>query len=96
MATTLQFFRAMAIALTGDFAGTIRCRNFCAELDSELDSELGGTFEEGCRWSTSLQRISGVAAGVCLCVCVCVCVSVSVSVSVCRAVRSPTHFLVPS
>ena len=61
MATALQFFRAMATALTGDFGSTGTCRGFCAELDSELDRQLGGTFADGCSWSTQLQEVSGLA-----------------------------------
>ena len=67
MATTLQFFRALAIGLTGDFSTTGICRGFCAALDSELDSRLG-TFAEGYCWSTVLQEASrlvvAAAAGV--------------------------------
>ena len=66
MATTLQFFRAMAIGPTGEFSTTGICRGFCAALDSELDSVIG-TVAEGCYWSTVLQEASGLvvaAAGV--------------------------------
>ena len=56
MATTLQFCRAMAVGLTGEFRSTGMCRRFCAELDSELDRQLGGTFADGFCWSTRLQE----------------------------------------
>ena len=59
MATTLQFFRAMAIGLASEFGTTSMCRRFCADLDSELDRQLGGTFAEGCCWSARLQQGSG-------------------------------------
>ena len=61
MATALQFFRAMATGLAGDFGSTGTCRGFCAELDSELDRQLGGTFAGGHSWSTQLQEASGLA-----------------------------------
>ena len=65
MATTLQFFRAMAVALASEFRTTNMCRRFCVALDSELDRQLGGTFAEGRRWSIRLQDsgLSVVAAG---------------------------------
>ena len=56
MATTLQFCRAMAVGLTGEFRSTGMCRRLCAELDSELDRQLGGTFADGFCWSTRLQE----------------------------------------
>ena len=59
MATALQFFRALAIGLASEFRTTNMCRSFCAELESELDGQLGGTFAEGCCWSTRLQQGSG-------------------------------------
>ena len=32
------------------------CRRLCAELDCELDRQLGGTFADGFCWSTRLQE----------------------------------------
>eukprot|EP01043_Picozoa_sp_COSAG02_P041355 COSAG02_NODE_3420_length_6777_cov_2.529051_2_plen_1033_part_00 len=61
MATVLQFFRAMAVGLTGSFGTTGMCRRFCAELDGELDRQLGGTFADGYCWSSLLQAIGGLS-----------------------------------
>ena len=60
MATTLMFCRAISTGLCSDVGSTATCRKFCEELDVELDNQLGGTYDEGCRWSTQLQEGSGL------------------------------------
>eukprot|EP01052_Picozoa_sp_SAG31_P046380 SAG31_NODE_8847_length_1376_cov_1.413469_2_plen_153_part_00 len=49
------------VCTAGEFGKAAMCRRFCAELDTELDRQVGGTFAEGCCWSTRLQEASGLA-----------------------------------